>query len=277
MPPRQSRGVSPAYARGSRSGRPAGRRLAISASASRRVPPTPPSAWGPPRSRGGRPPRRRSRRPGHRAARARTASAHWVRRWPDSSAARAAGRCPAGLTRHIIRPDEGGWGGWPIEGLPAAPATPSMPCSASVQPLGHDGLRPAPRTRRPPTWSSHHAASGTTPTLESRCCPQDVEEEGTGPAGPTTVAPRSLRLRPAPRRRRAVSTAAATGGPSGLPPRRGPRPSPRRRPGRRRRPGGRTPGTRAVTGAWACDHVRAGGAPPAPRTGSPARGPRRRR
>ena len=37
------------------------------------------------------------------------------------------------------------------------------------------------------------------------------------------------------------------------------RPSPRMRPGRRRRPCGRTPGARAVTGAWACDHVRAGG------------------
>ncbi len=230
---------------------------------------TPPSAGGPQRSRGGRTTRRRSRLPGHRAARASPASAHWVRRLLDRSAARAAGRCPAGLTRHIIRPEEGGWGGWPIEGLPAAPATPSMPCSASVQPLGHDGLSPAPRTRRPPTWSSHHAASGTPPTVDSRCCPQDVEEEGTGPAGPTNVAPRSRRLRPAPRRRRAVSTAAATGGPSGL--------SPRMRPGHRRRPCGRTPGTRAVTGAWACDHVRAGGAPPAPRTGSPARGPRRRR
>ena len=69
-----------------------------------------------PGSRGGRTPRRRSRLPGHRAARARTVSAHWVRRLPDRSAARAAGRCPAGLTRHIIRPEEGGWGGWPIEG-----------------------------------------------------------------------------------------------------------------------------------------------------------------
>ena len=252
-----------AISSGSRSGSPAGRRLAVSASASRRVTPTPPSAGCTQRSRGGRTTRRRSRLPGHRAARASPASAHWVRRLPDRSAARAAGRCTAGLTRHIIQPEEGCWGGWPIEDLPAAPATPSMPCSASVQPLGHDGLSPAPRTRRPPTWSSHHAASGKTPTVESRCCPQDVEEEGTGPAGPTNVAPRSRRLRPAPRRRRAVSTAAATGGPSGLPPRRGRRPSPRLRPGRRRRPCGRTPGTRAVTGAWACDHVRAGGARPA--------------
>ena len=201
-----------AIASGSRSGSPAGRRLAVSASAARRVTPTPPSAGGTQRPRGGRTTRRRSRLPGHRAARASPASAPWVRRLPDRSAARAAGRCPAGLTRHIIRPDEGGWGGWPIEDLPTAPATPSMPCSASVQPRGHDGLSPAPRTRRPPTGSSHHAASGTTPTVESRCCPQDVEEEGTGPAGPTNVAPRSRRLRPAPRRRRAVSTAAATGG-----------------------------------------------------------------
>ena len=99
--------------------------------------------------------------------------------------------------------------------------------------------------------------------MESRGCPQDVAEEGPGSAGPPNGAPRSRRLRPAPRRRRAVSTAAATGGPSGVPPRRGRRPSPRRRPGRRRRPGGRTPGTRAVTGAWACDHGRAGGARPA--------------
>ena len=218
-----------ARARGSRAGRPAGRRLAVSAAAARRVPPTPPSAGGPPRSRGGRPPRRRSRRPGHRAARARTASAPWVRHLPDRSAARAAGRCPAGLTRHSSRPDAGGWGGgptraaggagrrgrlggradaggWgggPIAGRPAAPATPAMPCSASVQPRGHDGLRPAPRTRRPPTGSSHQAASGTPPTVERRGCPQDVEEEGPGPAGPPNVAPQSRRLRPAPRRRRA--------------------------------------------------------------------------
>ena len=110
-----------AIARGSRAGRPAGRRRAVSAAAARRVTPPPPSAGGPQRSRGGRTTRRRSRRPGHRAARASPASAPGVRRLPDRSAARAAGRCPAGLTRHIIRPDEGGWGGWPTEDLPPAP------------------------------------------------------------------------------------------------------------------------------------------------------------
>ena len=184
--------------------------------------------------------------------RASPASAPWVRRLPDRSAARAAGRCPAGLTRHSIRPDRG-----PSCGT-------GDPCHAVLRIRSAAGpRRPAPRTRRPPTGSSHHTASGTPPTVESRWCPQDVEEEGPGPAGPTNVAPRSRRLRPAPRRRRAVSTAAATGGPSGVPPRRGRRPSPRLRPGRRRRAGGRTPGTRAVTGAWACDHVRAGGARPA--------------
>ena len=138
-----------AISSGSRSGSPAGRRLAVSASASRRVTPTPPSAGCTQRSRGGMTTRRRSLLPGHRAARASTASAHWVRLLPDSSAARAAGRCTAGLTRNIIRPEEGCWGGWPIEGLPAAPATPSMPCSASVQPLGHDGLSPGARLGRP--------------------------------------------------------------------------------------------------------------------------------
>ena len=55
------------------------------------------------------------------------------------------------------------------------------------------------------------------------------------------------------RDRGAVRSAAATGATAVA----------RLRPGRRRRPGGRTPGTRAVTGAWACDHVRAGGARPA--------------
>ena len=82
-----------AISSGSRSGSPAGRRLAVSASASRRVTPTPPSAGCTQRSRGGMTPRRRSLLPGHRAARASTASAHWVRLLPDSSAARAAGRC----------------------------------------------------------------------------------------------------------------------------------------------------------------------------------------
>ena len=99
-----------AIARGSRAGRPAGRRRAVSAAAARRVTPPPPSAGGPQRSRGGRTTRRRSRRPGHRAARASPASAPGVRRLPDRSAARAAGRCPAGLTRHIIRPDEAAGG-----------------------------------------------------------------------------------------------------------------------------------------------------------------------
>ena len=68
-----------AISRGSRAGRPAGRRLAVSASAARRVTPTPPAAGGPQRSRGGRTTRRRSRLPGHRAARASPASAPRIR------------------------------------------------------------------------------------------------------------------------------------------------------------------------------------------------------
>ena len=57
-----------AISSGSRSGSPAGRRLAVSASASRRVTPTPPSAECTKRSRGGMTTRRRSLLPGHRAA-----------------------------------------------------------------------------------------------------------------------------------------------------------------------------------------------------------------